>query len=82
MNIVSRSRRGCCTFVLHVLDAANTLGSLFPGQERFQVALADQPTASRLHRPELAGTQQVVNELSRHAQQLSDLVKFLTTQSS
>src|SRR5262249_2632854 len=42
--------------------AANSLGSLFPSQERFQVALADQPTASRPDRPELAGTQQVVDE--------------------
>src|SRR2546421_7500956 len=48
---------------------------LFTGQELFQVMLAYQPAAPCLHRPELAGAQEVVDELCGDSQQFSGLVR-------
>jgi len=42
--------------------------SRFARQERFEVVFGDQPAASCLYRPELAGAQQVVDEFSGDAQ--------------
>src|SRR5262245_40579841 len=44
------------------------------GKERFEMVLADQTAAPCLHRPELAGAQQVVDELPGDAQQFGGLV--------
>jgi hypothetical protein len=41
--------------------------SRFSRQERFKVMFGDQPAASCLYRPELAGAQQVMDELSGDA---------------
>jgi hypothetical protein len=41
-----------------------TAASRFVGQERFKVVFGDQPAASGLYRSELAGAQQVMDELT------------------
>jgi hypothetical protein len=50
------------------LRPAAVVASRFVRQERFKVVSADQPAASCLYRPELAGAQQVVDELLGDAQ--------------
>jgi hypothetical protein len=43
------------------------VASRFARQERFEVAFGDQPAASCLYRPQLAGAQQVMDEFSGDA---------------
>src|SRR5580704_10803498 len=43
------------------------VASWFARQERFKVVFGDQPTASCLYRPELAGAQQVMAEFGEAA---------------
>ena len=47
----------------------------FAGEECSKVVFGDQPAASCLYRPELAGAQQVMDELPGDAQWFSDFVR-------